>query len=137
AGRSARQANTVLEVPRDNVAGADRVTGRLFDEHALQHVPQRGIAGDVQADDIALYQVGLHVGGVQVDAAEVVAGDEVARARRGAADRVVRRAAVDEDALEAVATIERAGHVGTEVVAFDEVGRRRAEQVDTVVVIAG
>src|SRR5439155_13418378 len=81
----------------DQVAGArdgtaDGIGGRSFVIDSLKGVAEPHGAGNVGADPIAQDLVAR--GGVpdQVDAGVAVGGEEVARARGGAADEVARRA---------------------------------------------
>src|SRR5262249_1081816 len=114
-------------VTRDDVArrrdrAADRgVAGAVVDQDAVTAVGQglgpRGIGADVVARDHVIVRV--RVAGL--DARKVFAGDAVSASRGRAADGVGAGAAVDEDAFAGVGQGLRAGGVGTDVVAHDDV----------------
>ena len=77
-------------------------------------------AGIVGADEVVDDGVVVRVGLRDVDA-EVIAGDDIALGDRGAADQVVVGAVYDLDTREAIAQGGRAGHVGADVIALDDV----------------
>ena len=59
--------------------------------HAAIRVAQRGATGGIGPDEIALHGIQGQPTANQDDAVVAVAGDNVARSRRGAADRAVLR----------------------------------------------
>ena len=110
AGAAARDDDAVTAVAGDQVArpgggAADRVVGRAVQDHdaavVCRAVAQR--AGGVGADVVALDLVGAGAAVADFDALLVVAGDQVARAGGGAADRVVGGAVQDPDTVAIVA----------------------------------
>ncbi len=139
-GRSA-DSNPVLSVPGDEVTGggyraADRVdVGAAADEDSVDHVPEGDGSREVRADDVALD--GIHVGAVDEDPFPAVAGHEVARTGRGAADRVPGRPGAQRDAIVAVPEDDGAGYVRADEIALDHVAARCAAlNVDPLVVVA-
>lgn len=121
-------------VGRDDVAGpgaiaADRgLVGTDLD--ALIAVAQgpvaRGInADEVAGDDVAQRAVGAVVGS-QTDAVQVVAGDEVALAGRGAADGVVSRIE-DVHAVQLVAQVGQPAGICSDKVALNDVAAAQVE----------
>src|SRR5205823_4546823 len=116
--------NAVRAVAGDDVArggrrAADRVVvGAAADVQADAGVGQRGRPGGVRADEIALDNVVRGV--VGVDAAGIVAGDEVARAGGRSTDGVVART-VKYDAVGGIAEVGRACRVRADVVACNRV----------------
>src|SRR5262249_58426233 len=86
------------------------------DAHAL--FAQGRVAGDIDADVVALDRVGRRD---QFHAGARVAGEDVAGAGRGAADGVARCPVLDEDSVVAVAQRGGAALVGADQVAGDDV----------------
>src|SRR5262249_46400121 len=115
--------DAVATVPRDDVAGAGRrpadgVAGGQAEDDAGGGVAEGGGAGGVGAYVVPFDQVAG--GRVEADAGTLVAADEVARARAGAADGVAR----GESHLNARPEVAQGGgpgDVGADVVAFDQV----------------
>ena len=100
-----------------------------LDLHAVRAVGDRASPGGVGADVVPAHHV-VAAGGAQDEhAVLVVAGDDVALGRRRAADGVAARADADVHAVLAVAAVDRAGDVGADVVADDDVVGR-AGRVD-------
>src|SRR5262249_28838820 len=138
-GAGAADLSAVVAVAGDDVAGAggrasDRVVGGGgSDDHALVDVAQRARPGQVGADEVALDDIVRGVAELQGDAEVVVAGDDVAGRRRGAANRIARR--VDADAA-VVAQGGRARSVGADKVPGHEAPGRPGEE-DPVVEVAG
>src|SRR5207253_1596484 len=111
---SATNFDAVAGVAGDGVAGddlgvghvvaADEVVRRaVLDQDSLGAVGQRGLAGRVEADPVALDAVAI--GGIQVDADARVAADVVAAVDRvigEAADDGAAGAGVDQDAVAGV-----------------------------------
>src|SRR5581483_11643013 len=128
------------QVARARRAPADRVARRAVEEeHARARVPEVARPGRVRADVVGLDEVAARARIGDPDAV-AVPRDDVPRRRARAADGVVRRAAEDRDAGEAVSVAERgrAGGVRADVVAADEVRLRAgAGDADAAARVAG
>ena len=110
--------------------------------HAAPNITERQRAGDVSADEVALDDIaaGWRTIAQHANAVIEIAGDEVTRARRCAADEVV-LTVVNLKAYGAVGDRRRARRVRADVIALNDVaGARRTAAVfdqDAVVDVAG
>ena len=135
--RSDRHA--ILLVEGDGVSGArrgaadERAVG-AEDRNAVRLIGQRRAPGRVNPDVVALDEV-VRSPAAQSDAGPVVPGQDVARGRGGAADRVA-RSVVEPDTVFAVSHRTSPAGVRTDVVALDQVVAG-AVDMDTVDVVAG
>src|SRR5262249_22180367 len=97
------------------------VVGAGVDEHADAVLPQPGGAGGVGADAVALDHV-ARTAGQEVDIGLETIGDDVPRARGGAAYHVV-VAELDRDAIPRNSQGGAAGEVGADEVALHHIAR--------------
>src|SRR5947208_1508923 len=86
---------TVVTLPWTDAAADQDRAGAPACKDAVSTVRECGRLGQVQADDVALHRAAND--GVQVDAHEAVAGDQVAVASAWAADHQVVAVPLDED----------------------------------------
>ncbi len=110
------------DVPRTGRRAADDIVGRTtVDRNAPLAAGQGSRASGVGADVVTLHDVAVVATAADEDAEYRVAGNDVARRRSRAADRIVGSAGRDVDAKAAVAQRGGAGRVDANVVALDEV----------------
>src|SRR5262249_30217210 len=127
------------DVPRRGAAAADDVAaGLLADPDARGAVAQGGVAGDGGADVVALDGVAERAGVEAGDAAQGVAGDDVAGPGGGAADRVVAGPVGDQNSVFQIRDGAEAGAVGADGVALHGVeARAGVREHDALVPVAG
>src|SRR5262249_46511735 len=126
--------------PADGViecaAAADGVARRVVDADAVVGVAQGRRPVDVGADVIPQHRVARAGAALEGEAVPGVAGNDVPLGAGRAADGVVGRPAVDEDAVVQVGQGGSPGGVGADEVADDDVARH-AVQLDAVGRVAG
>ena len=98
-------------------AAADDVAGGVVQPDAILAVADRAGAAGVGADVVALHQVVARA--VDVDAVDVVTGDDVAVSRCGSTDQI--GIGGHPDAVHVIAEVGVAGRVESDVVALDQV----------------
>jgi len=104
---------------------ADLVVAGQIHENPSGPVEERRTARRIQPDGVALDHVPLRARPEELDPDRAVAGDQVPRAGRGPADRVV-RGVVDEDAVGAIGDRGVPPGIGADEIGLDQVphGRR-------------
>src|SRR5262249_15193901 len=136
AGGAVVELHAVFAVAGDDVAeitggAADGVARRgvarrtlEVDLYAVGLIRQRGVAGDVGAEEVAGHQVAGGPRTKELHAVAFVPGDDVAGAGGAAADGVGVRAADDQHAIADVPEAGSAGDVRADPVACDQVAGR-------------
>ena len=102
--------------------GSDDVgLGTKPDQHAFKRVTEVSRAGHVRTDIVALNQVARCGRAGDVNTGRVIAGDDVPRCRRGAADCIVRCTGLKADSVVGVTDGCRSCGIGANVVALYQV----------------
>src|SRR5262245_46843331 len=124
--RSVGEVNPLEEVTGDDVSGRRRGSaysvscGPIAEANAVIDVRYGFRAAHISPDVVTSYQVAARAN-IQNQYAVLIGGNQVTRPCCGAAHRVITRRSADKDAGPLVGQGERAGHVGADVVAGDQV----------------
>src|SRR5262249_52967875 len=107
--------------------GAGGIVGIAFTFPPPDGPPDHVVTVDVEADNVASYDVARRATAGDRNAVAGVAADDVPGTGRRAADGVARRFVLDQDAAGAVTEARRPRGVGADVVAIDKAARSQDE----------